>query len=573
MRDTTVPSQDRPWLQYYSQEAINAPLPEHTIYGYLWENNREHLQDTALIYFGRKITYGMLFDEIDRTARAFTGIGMKKGDVCTVVSLSCVNSIVVFYALNKIGAISNYINVIASESEFQSYFAEAKSRFVVTLDLFAKKALQAGIKSGAERIITFSLADYMGPVTALGYKLKYAKASVNCPEDRRILPWKKLQALAARKVEAEWNHDSQRISIWAHTGGTTGFPKTVLLTDQAYNAVAMQYKMSMAHQRGEVFLNIIVPFVVYGMLTCLHMPLCLGLTVAVIPKFEAADWSLYLRKYRPNHIAGIPSYFSPMLQDRRLESADLSKILTLAAGGDGLNERMEKELNIFLQQHGSKAQLIKGYGMTEICSSAVTTFGDYTKLGSVGIPLVKNNIRVYDRENGRECRYGETGEILLSSPSLMVCYKDNEKETDDLLITDSDGTKWVRTGDLGYVDPQGFLFLQGRIKRVMFIGPEGMAYKVFPGKIEDVIMSVPHVFEVCVVSAHNGSGFAPKAYVVLKKDIPVSKAETRAAIQRTCEELLPDYLRPFAYEFLEELPKTAVGKIDYRRLEDSYREN
>ena len=225
--------------------------------------------------------------------------------------------------------------------------------------------------------------------------------------------------------DVQWNRDGGNVSIWAHTGGTTGFSKTVLLTDKAYNAVAMQYKMSMAHRRGEVFLNIIVPFVVYGMLTCMHMPLCLGLTVAVIPKFEAADWSKYLRKYHPNHIAGIPSYFSPMLQDEELQNADLSGILTLAAGEDGLNEKLEKELNAFLKQHGSNAHLIKGYGMTEICSSSVTAFGDYSKIGSVGIPLVKNNIQVVDCETKCECCYNQVGEILLSSPSLMVCYKDS----------------------------------------------------------------------------------------------------------------------------------------------------
>ena len=225
--------------------------------------------------------------------------------------------------------------------------------------------------------------------------------------------------------DVQWNRDGGNVSIWAHTGGTTGFSKTVLLTDKAYNAVAMQYKMSMAHRRGEVFLNIIVPFVVYGMLTCMHMPLCLGLTVAVIPKFEAADWSKYLRKYHPNHIAGIPSYFSPMLQDEELQNADLSGILTLAAGEDGLNEKLEKELNAFLKQHCSNAHLIKGYGMTEICSSSVTAFGDYSKIGSVGIPLVKNNIQVVDCETKCECCYNQVGEILLSSPSLMVCYKDS----------------------------------------------------------------------------------------------------------------------------------------------------
>lgn len=564
---TGYPSIDKPWLKYYSEEAINAPLPECTIYEYLWENNKDHFDDVALIYFGKKITYKKLFLLIDKTACAFAGIGVKKGDVCTVVSLSCVNSIVIFYALNKIGAISNYINVIASETEFQSYFDEAKSKCVITMDLFAEKALRAGIQSGVEKIITFSLSEYMPYSVKVGYKMKMPQIDTSYLSDNRFIQWSDFLKFADSVSNIECGHDRNSVSIWAHTGGTTGFPKTVLLTDKAYNAVAMQYMKSMAHKRGEVFLNIIVPFVVYGMLTCMHMPLCLGLTVVIIPKFEAKDWNKYIIKYRPNHIAGIPSYFSPMLQDEKLKSVDCSCIITLAAGGDGLNEQLENELNGFLQSHDSKAQLIKGYGMTEICSSAITAFGDYSKVGSVGIPLVKNNIKVFDNEKKCECKYGEIGEILLSSPSLMVCYKDNKKETKSLITTDDTGTKWIHTEDLGYVDEQGFLFLLGRMKRVMFVGPEGMAYKVFPKKIEDVIVSVSGISEAYVISANNGNGFAPKAYLVINPGMAKSEDEIVDMVRNACDEQLPEYLRPFDYVVLEELPKTSVGKVDYQVLE------
>ncbi len=178
-----------------------------------------------------------------------------------------------------------------------------------------------------------------------------------------------------------------------------------------------------------------------------------------------------------------------------------------------------------------------------------------------------------DCETKRECRYKEVGEILLSSPSLMVRYKDNEKETEtaNLITMDSDGTKWIHTGDLGYVDEQGFLFLMGRMKRVMFVGPEGMAYKVFPGKIEEVIATVPEVSEVCVISARNGNGFASKAYLVLKKDCWEITEAVRTAVQEVCQKLLPDYLQPFDYEFLEVMPRTVIGKIDYKALEEPCR--
>ncbi len=563
---TGYASIDKPWLKYYSEEAINAPLPEDTIYEYLWKNNRDYLNDTALIYFDRRISYRMLFEEIEKAAKAFYAMGVRSGDICTVITLSCVNSVIVFYALNKIGAISNYVSAIASEDETAAYIRETGSGYVVTLDLFADKVLKAGNEKS--RIVVFSLSDYM-PVSAKTVaRYKFSKIDKRIKTDRRVLFWKDFLAVAKGNEDFLQKRNCNTVSIWAHTSGTTGFPKTVLLTDKAYNTVAMQYMKSMEHRRGEVFLNITVPFVVYGGLTCMHMPLCLGLKIVLIPKFEASEWYKYFEKYAPNHIAGIPSYFSPMLFDKKLEGIDMSKVITIAAGGDGLNEALEKEINIFLERHHSKAKLLKGYGMTEVCASAVTNFNNYTKSGSVGIPLVKNNLCIWDNDSQRECGYGEEGEICLSSPSQMVAYKDNQSATDALIRMDSRGIEWVHTGDVGYVDEDGFLFMVGRMKRFMFVGPEGMVYKVLPKTIEDCVASISEVLEVCAVSAYNGSGFAPKVYIVLKTGCTVSHADMRREVSRVCKEVLPDYMWPWKIEFLDSMPKTAVGKIDFQVLEN-----
>lgn len=565
-KKTGYPSIDKPWLKYYSEEAINSPLPECTIYEYMWENNKDNPNDIALNYFDRKISYCMLFEEIEKAAKAFYALGVRHGDVCTVVTLSCVNSVVVFYALNKIGAISNYVSAIASEDEMTEYIREADSGYVVTLDLFADKVLRAGNKE--QRIVVFSLSDYM-PIAAKTFvKHKFADVNKKLRQDRRVLFWKDFLTAAKEQKDFIQNRGSDTVSIWAHTGGTTGFPKTVLLTDRAYNAVAMQYMKSMEYQRGEVFLNIVVPFVVYGMLTCMHMPLCLGLTVVLIPKFEATEWVRYFEKYAPVHISGIPSYFSPMLSDKKLEKIDMSKVITVGAGGDGLNETLEEEINTFLKRHHSKAKLLKGYGMTEVCASAVTNFNNYTKTGSAGIPLVKNNLCIWNNDKQQECGYGEEGEICLSSPSQMVAYKDNQAATDALIRIDSRGIKWVHTGDLGYVDEDGFLFMVGRMKRFMFVGVEGMAYKVQPKMIEDCVAVVPGVLEVCAVSAYSGSGFVPKVYIVLKGESAVPSEQIRREVNRVCKESLPDYMRPQKIEFLGSMPKTAIGKIDFKALEN-----
>lgn len=564
---TGYPSIDKPWMKYYSKDAIEAPLPECTIYEYFLQNNREYLGDTALIYFGRKISFGKLFDEIDRASRAFRAMGIKSGDICTVVTLSCVNSIIIFYALNKIGAVSNYINVISSEEEMAIYFREAASQYLVTIDLFANKVLKAC--DPHSKVVVFSLSDYMPTWTREIAKIKFYKFSHKIREDKRVIFWREfLMSAKVSENDVIYKRDAETVSIWAHTSGTTGFPKTVLLTDKAYNAVAMQYMKSMKHQRGETFLDVMVPFVVYGMLTCIHMPLCLGLSVVLIPKFEVTEWDKYFKKYKPNHIAGIPSYFIPMLSDHKLDNVDMSYLITIAAGGDGLNEKNENEINEFLTRHNSKAKLLKGYGMTEVCASAVTNFNNYTKIGSVGIPLVKNNVCIWDNDRKQECCYGEEGEICLSSPSLMSTYKDNQMATEALIRKDNSGIQWVYTGDLGYVDEDGFLFIIGRMKRFIFVGLEGVVYKVSPKTIEDVIITMQEVQEVCAVSAYNGFGFTLKVYVVLKENCLMQQEDVRVKISEMCARSLPNYMCPYAIEFLDSLPKTAIGKVDFQALEN-----
>lgn len=563
---TGYPSKDKPWMKYYTEEIINAPLPECTIYELLWENNKNNLDDTALIYFDNKITYRRLFAEIEQAARALLEFGVTAGKVVTVITTSCVNSIVLFYAINRIGAISNYINVLASAEEFEKYFSEAESEYIFSLDLFAYKALEAIKNIGRGKLCVFSLKNYMPFVASNIYSLKYGKKKFE--HGGNITFWKDFMSKGECDVKLPAFHDCRTVSIYAHTTGTTGFPKTVLHTDFAYNAVVSQYETSFPHERGEIFLNIIVPFVTYGMLTCMHMPLCLGLTLVVIPKYDAADLAGYIHKYHPNHLAGIPSYFVPMLTDKKMKEIDLSCIHTLAAGGEGFTEKIERSCNDFLAEHGSATKVMMGYGLTEACSSVISGLNEHNKVGSVGVPLVKNNVRVWDNELNRECTYDEEGEVQLYSPSLMVGYKDHQNEQRNMLVHDADGTVWIKTGDIGKIDKDGFLYIVGRMKRFLLVGPNGLAYKILPKPIEEVIAEDKAVAEVCVVSAHNdnGTGAEPKAFVVLNEGEATVEAEER--LRQLCTEKLPDYMRPFAYEFLEAMPKNAVGKIDIRKLEN-----
>ena len=558
---TGFPSIDKPWLKYYSEEAIQAELPECTIYEYLWGNNKNHLSDTALIYFDKKFSYKELFEEIEKTAKALIAMGIKEGDVVTVITVSCVNSVVLLYALNRIGAISNYINVLASADEYEKYFRDADSKYIFTLDLFAEKAMAAVDKRGYGQICVFSISDYMPFPLSFLYRLKMKKSYTH----KAVIMWKDFMKKRKASISLPSFHDCRNVSIYAHTSGTTGFPKTVMHTDYAYNAVAKQYNLCFKHDRSEIFFNMIVPFVTYGMLTCMHMPLCLGLTLVLIPKYDEAELEKYIRKYRPSHMLGIPSYFIPMLSDEKMKNIDLSCVKTLGAGGEGFTEKIERECDEFLLEHHSKAKVLMGYGLTEVCSSAITEFNEHAKVGSVGIPLVKNSVRIWNNEQNRECTYEEQGEIQIYSPSLMKGYKGDENT--NVLQEDESGKMWLKSGDIGSIDPDGFVYISGRMKRFLIIGPKGLAYKVLPKPIEEVIAKDPDIEEVCVTAACNESGNAtePKAFIVLKTS-EVEKQVIQRLKQR-CKAELPDYMRPFRYEVLKQMPKNAVGKTDVKALE------
>lgn len=567
---TGYPSIDKPWLKYYSEEAINAKLPECTAYEYMYQNNKDYLDNIAIDYFGRKITFSELFEGINAVAISFQELGVRAGDAVTIVSLSCVTSILCFYALNKIGAISNYINVLSTEKEMEVCLADANSKWVVSLDLFAEKVIKAAKKNNAEKVIVYSLKAWMPALIRIGFSLKMRKFDKSFFKDAIVLDWNSFLKNANGKELKEYRKETNSVCVYGHTGGTTGFPKTVLLNDQSVNAVAHQYYLTFPRKRGERFLNIIVPYVIYGLIACMHMPLSLGLTLVVIPQFKNTNWSKYMKKQKPDFILAIPSFIITMLKDIKLKDVDMSGLKLVAVGGDGMTESLEKEFNEFLRMHNCNIELIKGYGMSEVCASAVTGMNGVNKIGSIGIPLVKNNIKIIDVDSKKECTYNETGELYLQCPAVMIGYKNNEDATKELIYIDSDNQKWVRTGDMAYIDQDGFVYLAGRIKRILLVSNGGVAYKVFPNVIEGKMEEINGVFQACVIGATKDNDKVLRACIVLENEVIGRESDIEKKLRELFNRDMSEFHRPTYYEFIKELPLTSAGKVDYRKLEDMY---
>lgn len=566
---TGYPSIDRPWLSYYTKEAIEDPLPQMSLFEYLYENNKYNLDSDALNYMGNKISFRELFKRIDEAAKAFLAQGVQEGDIVSILTVACVPCVISFYALNKIGAVVDFINVLSTAKDLVKFFRANKSKVVVSADIFMNKALLAAKAIGVEHVISFSMEDDLPFLKKVGTLFQSnPDVDESYLQDKVVLTWDKFIASGAHVPDITYIKNPNTPALLAHTGGTTGFPKAVMLSDNAMNAVAFQYHyIFRVEPKENVFLNLVVPFVVYGSLINMHMPLTMRSTVVLIPNFDAEDWPEYFNKYKPNFITAIPNYIAPMLNNPRMRNVNLECLKVIAVGGEGAGNALEVDMNRFLKRHGSKAKLLKGYGMTELSASACTGFGDVNALGSVGVPLPRNQVQIVNPDTGMECKYNEIGEICFRGPGMMLGYKDNPEEMKSLFRKHSDGTYWVHTGDLGYMNRKGLLYIVGRIKRAILTQYKGTAYRIYPNVIEEVLISHPAVREACVVKLHEDRRGRTKAYIALNDHNRVDEEEIERELRSFCDAEMAEYMRPFLYEFRGSLPLTPAGKVDYKLLE------
>ncbi len=566
---TGYPSIDRPWLSYFSKEALEDPLPQMSLFEYLYENNKYNLDSDALNYMGHKISYRELFKRIDEAAKAFLAQGVREGDIVSILTVASVPCVICFYALNKIGAVVDYINVLSTAKDLVKFFRANKSRVVVSADIFMNKTLLAAKAIGVEHVIAFSMEEDLPFLKKVGTLFQSnPDVDESYLQDDVVLTWDKFLASGAHVPDITYQKDPATPALLAHTGGTTGFPKAVVLSDNAMNAVAFQYHYIFHLDLKEsVFLDLVVPFVVYGSLINMHMPLTMRSTVVLIPNFDADDWPEYFNKYKPNYLTAIPNYVAPMLNNPRMRNVNLDCLKVIAVGGEGAGNALEVDLNRFLKRHGSKAKLLKGYGMTEMSASACTAFGDVNALGSVGAPLPRNQVQIVNPDTGLECKYNEIGEICFQGPGQMMGYMNDPEEMKTVYRKHSDGTYWLHTGDLGYMNRRGLLYIVGRIKRAILTQYKGTAYRIYPNVIEDILMSHPAVREACVVKLHEDRWGRTKAYIALNDHNRVDEEEIERELRSYCDNEMAEYMRPFLYEFRGSLPLTPAGKVDYKLLE------
>lgn len=558
-------SQAKPWLKYYDQKFIDQTLPALSAFEYVCQRSKNHLNDTALEYYGRKFTYADLIVNVKKTAAALRGAGVKKGDIITVVSIMTPEIIALFYAADMIGATLNLVDPRYSVEGIREYIEEVDSHLLVCLNVVYERCRQAAKRTNVEKVIVLSPADSLPPVMAVGYKLttpdknKYAS---------NVIRWKQFIKGGEGQSTAAEPYDPDHACVVVHTGGTTGSPKGVMLTDDCFNGIALQFQAyPKLFHRGQKLMNVMPPFIAYGFACGIHLPLVLGFTVIIIPNLDPAKLGSLVLKHKPEHMFGVPTHYQQLAADPKLRDKDLSFIINYAAGGDSLSRGAEQTVNDFLAAHGARYPIAKGYGMTEVSSAATVAAGLDNKPGSVGIPMVNTIIAAFEPGTDQELPIGQRGELCISGPCLMKGYYNKPEETAILLRRHPDGRVWAHTGDMGYLDEDGFVYLDSRIKR-MIIRHDG--FKVFPSMIENVVSRHPAVHQCSVVGCtdkDHTQGRLPFVYIVLKADITAKKKQVIRELERMCAEELPEYVQPVAYKFISSMPMTPVGKVDYRQLE------
>ena len=554
-----------PWYSSYDGVREHLEYPDYSLYMLLEKSAKKRPKLTAYNYFGKCATYSELIDQIDAAAKAFLEIGVKPGEKVSICMPNTPEALISFYALNKIGAVANMIHPLSAQNEIKYYVNLTKSRFIVTIDLALNKINHIAKDTSLEKIIQVSVADSMPVAISVGYYVKKGRKIHNEKCDIAIKWSDFIKEGRKNSSNTLFKPDKNDTAVILYSGGTSGFPKGIELTNLNFNALAMQ-GLEICHTIGEgdKILSIMPVFHGFGLGICIHTALYMGGVCIILPQFNANDFDKLLTRYKPNIIAGVPSLFEVMLKNKRMEGVDLSFLRCVISGGDSLSESLKLKVDKFLKDHGAKVEVREGYGLTECVTGSCMIPHNKYKGGSIGIPYPDTYYKIINSDTLEELPYNQDGEIVLSGPTVMKGYLDEPVETAETLKVHKDGRIWLHTGDLGCMDEDGFLYFKQRIKRMII----SSGYNVYPQYVENVIDSVPEVLLSCVIGIdHPLKVQVAKAFIVLRDGVEPTD-EIREKIKKACEENLAKYSWPFEYEFRKELPKTLVGKVAFKVLMD-----
>ena len=555
-----------PWEPFLGGVPMHLDYFEGSMCDKVFETARQYPDNIAFYFMGRKTTYRQMAQEIERCAKALKTIGVRENDKVTIAMPNCPQAIYMFYAVNLIGAIANMIHPLSAEKEIEFYLNESESITAITLDQFYNKFESVRENTKLVNIIIASVKDALSRPVRAGYMLTEGRKIKRIPKDAPVIRWKEFMRLSRccfYRYRVERKSDDPAVILYS--GGTTGTTKGIVLTNKNFNALGQQVKAANPMFRtGDKMLAAMPLFHGFGLGVCIHTMLSQGGCCILVPRFTAKSYAKDIVKYRCNFIAGVPTLYEALLRLPSMEGADLSCLKGVFSGGDSLSVELKKKFDTFLYDHKASIQVREGYGTTETVTACCLTPPHMFKEGSIGVPFPDTYIKIVEPGTDKEVPYGTEGEILLAGPTVMKEYMKHPEETAETLRAHDDGLTWVYTGDLGTMDDEGFVYFKGRAKRMII----SSGYNIYPAQLENILDANDKVQMSCVIGVPDSYKMQKvKAFVKLNPGVPANE-QTKQEILAYCRKHIAKYAMPYDIAFKDDMPKTLVGKVAYRVLEE-----
>ena len=555
-----------PWAANMGDVPLHLDYFEGSMFEMLEQVALQYPNYVAFDFMGKPTTYSQLVQKIEQCARALKTIGIREGDKVTIAMPNCPQAICLFYAINLVGGIANMIHPLSAEKEIEFYLNESESVTAITLDQFYHKFERIRQNTKVVNIIIARIKDELSKPIRVGYMLTEGRKIEKIPETAPVIMWPeflKLSKCCFYNYKAKRSPDDPAVILYS--GGTTGTTKGIVLTNRNFNALSQQVIAANPMFRpGDKMLAAMPIFHGFGLGVCIHTMLTQGGRCILVPRFTPKSYARDLVKHRCNFIAGVPTLYEALLRLPSMDAVDLSCLKGVFSGGDSLSIELKKKFDKFLYDHKASIQVREGYGTTETVTACCLTPSHMYKEGSIGLPFSDTYIKIVAPGTEEELPYGEEGEILLAGPTVMKEYMHHPQETAQTLRTHADGLTWVYTGDLGTMDEQGFVYFKGRAKRMIVTS----GYNVYPAQIENILDAHELIQMSCVIGVPDSYKMQKvKAFVKLVPGTPADDS-TKSAILAHCRKHVAKYAMPYDIEFKDEMPKTLVGKVAYRVLEE-----
>lgn len=557
-----------PWLKYFGDMPAHLDYPKGSMYEAVRESaiTKKKMNSVAYEFQGKKTNYKHFLNKIEVLGKAYKSIGIDEGDMVTVCMPNTPQGVDTFYALNRIGAVPAMIHPLSAVGEIAFYINSTQSKAVLVVDLFYEKVLEAlkQVKHPVKVVVAHIKDELPFPLNML-YPLTVKKKPAPLPKDNKnVIDWPDFISGGKKVKLSDKFPKAEDTAVILFSGGTTGTSKGIKLTNLNMNALAAQVAANAGFTMEGLRMFSVMPlFHGFGLGVGIHTALMASGTCIIIPQFTIKTYARDVKKYKPNVIVGVPTLYEALLRSEGFDF-DLSFLRGMFCGGDSLSVELKKKVDKFLKDHNATIQVREGYGTTECVTASCLTPYDTYREGSIGIPLSDTYYTIVNPNNDTELPYGEEGEICICGPTVMKGYLNNAEETASTLRRHEDGNLWLHTGDLGYMDEDGFVYYKQRMKRLIIVS----GINVYPSQVENAIDAHPDVLLSCAVGIPDPYKMhVVKAFVVLRQGVEPSD-KIKEEIIENCKKNVSRYGVPREIEFRTELPKTLVGKVAYRVLEE-----